>query len=673
MNAPMSGTTAIAEQMDVMVEKLKRWAEAYYRDDEPMVPDAVYDAVFADLRKLEQAHPGLLRSDSPTQTVGARPLSKFNKHTHARPMLSLDNAFSVDDLMEFAGKVQAVSEETGLVSEAKLDGLALSLIYEGGYLVKAATRGDGAVGEDITANARMVQGIPNQLAVSNPPPLVEVRGEVFMSKAAFRAHNERAETTGERVFINPRNAAAGTMRQLDPTKVLERKLSFVAYSIGNIEDFRDTITTHWDALTLLERFGFPKNPNTRLIAPTQEMIEMVVNDMTDLRPDMIMEIDGIVFKANRLDVQDEMGFLSRTPRWAIAYKFEAEAKTTVVRDVEFQVGRTGPMTPVARLDPVEVGGVVVSNATLVNMDQIERLGVMIGDTVVVQRAGDVIPEIVSVSVPGENRKPIEMPSTCNECGSEVAREEGVAAYRCTGGLLCPAQQVRAIQHFAGRDYMNIDGIGDKIIEQLHDAEYLHYPSDLYRLTPAMIEGLPKQGKRSAEKAIAAVEKSKQTTLPKFLAALGIPEVGRSASLELVKTFGSLEAIMAASVEELCKAELMGPIMSRNAYQFFRNPQKAQEIQALRDLGVTWEDVVKPDASEQSLAGQTWVVTGTLHQMTRNEAEEKLEALGAKVSGSVSKKTDVLLAGEAAGNKLAKAGALGVKVVDEAAFLEVIGQ
>ena len=461
------------------------------------------------------------------------------------------------------------------------------------------------------------------------------------------------------------------MRQLDSQKVLNRNLSFIAYSIGNHEDFPE-LSSHSEALETLEHFGFEKNPDTRVITATKGNIESVIEGMTTKRDALPMEIDGIVFKVDSFALQADLGFVSRAPRWAIAYKFPAQTKTTRVIDVEFQVGRTGAMTPVARLEPVEVGGVVVSNATLHNMDEIQRLGVRIGDTVVIQRAGDVIPDIVEVSIPDESGRDIKMPKECPDCGSAVVREEDQAVYRCTGDLLCPSQQVRAIQHFAGRDYMNIDGIGDKLIEQLHEREYLRFPSDLYRLTPNLIAGLPGQGANSARKAIDAIEASKATTLPKFLAALGIREVGRSAGKELAKHFGSLEAIMAASVDELCECELMGPIMSRNAYEFFRNPHKVEEIQALRDLGVHWDDIEKPDESTQSLKGQKWVVTGTLSQMSRNEAKDKLEALGAKVSGSISKNTDVLLAGEKAGSKLAKAEALGVKVLDEAAFLALIG-
>lgn len=657
--------------------QLKLWNDRYHGQDNPDVSDTLFDAALAQLRRLEYDFPDLVTADSPTQTVGSPILKAFEKHEHKRPMLSLDNVFNDEDMVGFFHKIG-----TALVAEPKLDGLAVSLTYRNGVLEIASTRGDGIVGENITANARMVSGIPSVIEKYRNLPLapseLEVRGEIFMSYRSFEAYNAKAREKGEREFANPRNAAAGTMRQLDSGKVLERNLSFIAYGIGNADDFTG-LNNHMKALQLLEDFGFKMNPATALIETEQELKDYYVNIVAK-RSDLPMMIDGVVLKANDFRVQKEMGFVSRAPRWAVARKFDAESKETLLEDVSFQVGRTGAITPVARLVPVNVGGVTVSNATLHNMEEVARLDVQIGDVISIERAGDVIPKVTHKVQDGAIRRPIEMPSQCPACGSQTKREvkdpktgDLEAAYRCTGGTACPAQATEAIKHFIGRDYMNIDGVGEKLVDQLYEAGHLRSLSDLYRLTEDVIETLPRQGKRSAQKAIEAIEKSKNTKLEKFLAALGIREVGRSASKSLVKHFGSLEAIMAASTDDLERIPDMGPIMARHARTFFDNSRNRQEIEALIELGIHWPDPAKGSSGDSSLDGQTWVLTGTLTQMNRNEAKAMLEAKGAKVSGSVSKNTTVLVAGEAAGSKLAKAEQLGVKIIGEQDLMELLGQ
>jgi len=659
----------IAEKAVRMLRnQIRHYDTQYHQNDKSPVSDPTYDALLSQLRKLEKKFPSLVTPDSPTQTVGAPVLDKFIKKRHERPMLSLDNTFNDEETLEFMAKVG-----DALVGEPKLDGLAISLIYRDGVLAEAVTRGDGETGELITENARMVDGIPNLLSKpqdgTSVPRELEVRGEVFMTFSDFESHNERAIAAGKEPFKNPRNGAAGTMRQLDSSKILERGLTFIAYGLANFKDFPE-IRSHLDALHHLEAFGFVKNPDTVLIESESQLTDFC-RDMEGKRKDLPMAIDGLVFKANSYERQSQMGFVSKAPLWATARKFDAEVETTMMTDVGFQVGRTGAITPVARLTPVFVGGVTVSNATLHNMDEVNRLGVQIGDVISVQRAGDVIPQVSGLVSEGLERKEIIMPSECPACGSPTKREvkdektgELEAAYRCTGGIVCPAQLTEAIKHFIGRDYMNIDGVGEKLVDQLFEAGHLTRLSDLYRLTPQVIESMPRMGKRSAQKAIDAIEASKNTELRRFLSALGIREVGRSASKQLVKHFGSLEAIMGASVSDLSEVQDMGPIMSRYAHTFFRTERNVAEINDLIELGVSWDAPAQPAASEQSLKGQTWVLTGTLHTLKRSDAKERLEAMGAKVSGSVSKNTDVVVAGEAAGSKLTKANELGIKVIGE---------
>jgi len=666
---------AAKDTADQLRFQITSWNNQYHGSDNPIVEDALYDASFAELRRIERDYPELVVKDSPTQTVGSPVLKGFKKHTHKRPMLSLDNAFTDEEMLNFFRRVGGYC-----VAESKLDGLAVSLTYKNGLLEIASTRGDGQVGENITANARMVNGIPSIIEKYRNTPLLpaelEVRGEIFMTYESFESYNAKARENGEREFANPRNAAAGTMRQLDSGKVFDRNLSFIAYGLGNAEDFKG-LKSHWSALETLDGFGFKMNPASALIRSEEELLQYYA-EIVDKRGSLPMMIDGVVLKANDFDTQKAMGFVSRAPRWAVARKFEAESKETILEAVDFQVGRTGAITPVARLVPVSVGGVTVSNATLHNMDEVMRLGIQIGDVIAIERAGDVVPRCSHKVHDGATRQVITMPVECPSCGSETKREikdaktgELEAAYRCTGGSVCPAQTTEAIKHFIGRDYMNIDGVGEKLVDVLYEAGHLNSLSDLYRINQQTIESLPRQGKRSAEKAIEAIEKSKVTKLEKFLAALGIREVGRSASKSLVKHFGSLEAIMSASADEMANIPDMGPIMARHARTFFTNPNNIQEIESLIELGVHWPDAESSGSSDDSLTGQTWVMTGTLTRLNRNEAKAHLEAKGAKVSGSISKNTTVLVAGDGAGSKLAKAESLGVKVISEDDLMAVL--
>lgn len=658
---------AIRKRVDSLRATLEDHNYYYYVQDDPRIPDAEYDRLFRELQKLEAEHPELATEDSPTRRVGSSAETSFEEVTHRLPMLSLDNAFSEDELRDFDRRVRDRLGEDGAIEyvcEPKLDGLAVSLHYENGTLTRAATRGDGYTGEDITANIRTIPSVPLKLRGSGYPDLVEVRGEVYMPRAGFEKLNERLAEQGEKTFVNPRNAAAGSLRQKKSTVTAKRPLELCAYSMA-VTDESVLPETHWDSLQLVRDWGFRINPEMRKAEGVEACLD-AYNELMAKRDSLPYEIDGIVFKVNRLDLQQELGFVSRAPRWAIAHKFPAQEELTIIEDVEFQVGRTGAVTPVARLKPVFVGGVTVSNATLHNMDEIRRLDVHIGDTVFIRRAGDVIPQVVKV-VPEKRpaKAPmVKMPEHCPVCGSDIVQIEGEAVARCSGGLYCPAQRKEAIRHYASRKAMDIEGLGGRLIEVLVDEGMVSTVADLYRLTKFQIASLERMGDKSAANLIAAIDRSREPVLWRFLYALGIREVGEATAKGLAAHFGTLEAISEADEETLQTVPDVGPIVAGHIRSFFDQPHNQETLAALKEAGVTWQEEQVLSADEQPLNGQTWVLTGTLSGMTRDQAKEKLEQLGAKVAGSVSKKTACVVAGEAAGSKLAKAEQLGVPVLDE---------
>ncbi|MDX1443178.1 MAG: NAD-dependent DNA ligase LigA [Gammaproteobacteria bacterium] len=641
----------------------------YYVKDDPEIPDAEYDRLMDELESLEKEHPELVTPDSPTQRVGGKPLDKFDEVKHAVPMLSLGNAFEQENVEDFDRRAREKLEVEGAIDyscEPKLDGLAISLRYEKGKLVQAATRGDGETGEDVTSNARTIKSIPMTLSGQGWPDVLEVRGEVFMSHEGFEKLNDRAREKGDKTFVNPRNAAAGSLRQLDPKITAERPLDIYCYGIGEIsgEPFAER---HSEILERLKTWGLRINPEIRTVQGVKGCLDYY-GDMQERRARLDYDIDGVVYKVDRLDQQRELGFVSRAPRWAIAHKFPAQEETTVLNDVDFQVGRTGALTPVARLEPVFVGGVTVSNATLHNMDEIERLDVKVGDTVIVRRAGDVIPEIVQVVKkrrPG-NAKDIQLPKTCPVCDSDVVREEGEAVARCTGGLVCAAQRKEQLKHFASRKALDIEGLGDKLMEQLVEADLVHSPAEIFTLEKHRDELVEWEGfgEKSVDKLLQSIDNSKETTLPRFLFGLGIREVGEATALQLAQHFGTLDKIMQADADRLQEVPDIGPKVAQRIVDFFDEDHNRDVIKALRGNGVHWEDMEGISEGPKPLDGKTIVLTGTLSSMTRDEAKAKLQALGAKVTGSVSKKTDYLVAGEEAGSKLDKAEKLGVEILDE---------
>ena len=664
----------IRKRVDSLRATLEDHNYYYYVQDDPRIPDAEYDRLFRELQKLEAEHPELATEDSPTRRVGSSAETSFEEVTHRLPMLSLDNAFSEDELRDFDRRVRDRLGEDGAIEyvcEPKLDGLAVSLHYENGTLTRAATRGDGYTGEDITANIRTIPSVPLKLRGSGYPDLVEVRGEVYMPRAGFEKLNERLAEQGEKTFVNPRNAAAGSLRQKKSTVTARRPLELCAYSMA-VTDESVLPETHWDSLQLVRGWGFRINPEMRKAEGVEACLD-AYNELMAKRDSLPYEIDGIVFKVNRLDLQQELGFVSRAPRWAIAHKFPAQEELTIIEDVEFQVGRTGAVTPVARLKPVFVGGVTVSNATLHNMDEIRRLDVHIGDTVFIRRAGDVIPQVVKV-VPEKRpaKAPtVEMPEHCPVCGSDIVQIEGEAVARCSGGLYCPAQRKEAIRHYASRKAMDIEGLGDRLIEMLVDEGMVSTVADLYRLTKFQIASLERMGDKSAANLVAAIDRSREPVLWRFLYALGIREVGEATAKGLAAHFGTLEAISEADEASLQTVPDVGPIVAGHIRSFFGQPHNQETLAALKKAGVTWQEEQVLSVDEQPLSGQTWVLTGTLSGMTRDQAKEKLEQLGAKVAGSVSKKTACVVAGEAAGSKLAKAEQLGVPVLDEAGLANLL--
>ena len=667
--------TNIQTQIDNLRKTLRQYEYEYHVLDNPTVPDSEYDRLFHQLKALELAHPEFLTSDSPTQRVGAKPLSGFSQIRHEIPMLSLDNAFSDEEFNAFVKRIEdrliVLPKPLTFCCEPKLDGLAVSILYVNGILTQAATRGDGTTGEDITANIRTIRNIPLQLLTDNPPARLEVRGEVFMPHAGFERLNEYALEHGEKTFANPRNAAAGSLRQLDPNITSKRPLVLNAYGIGIAEGV-ELPNTHYARLQWLKSIGIPVNPEIRLCNGTNEVLDFY-RDIQNKRSSLGYDIDGTVLKINDIALQNELGFISKAPRWAIAYKFPAQEELTVLNDVEFQVGRTGAITPVAKLEPVFVAGVTVSNATLHNGDEIERLNIAIGDTVVIRRAGDVIPQIIGVlhERRPDNAKPIIFPTNCPVCDSQIIRIEGEAVARCTGGLFCAAQRKEALKHFVSRKAMDIDGVGGKLIEQLVDRELVHTPADLFKLDLTTLTRLERMGAKSAENALNSLEKAKSTTLARFIFALGIREVGEATALNLANHFKTLDALKAADLEELQKVPDVGEVVANRIFVFWREAHNVAVVEDLIAQGVHWETVEVKEASENFFKDKTVVLTGTLTQMGRNEAKALLQQLGAKVSGSVSSKTDFVIAGDAAGSKLAKAQELNITVLTEDEFLEQV--
>jgi DNA ligase (NAD+) len=651
-------------------EELAHHDYRYYVLDDPELPDAEYDRLMRELRALEAENPELITPDSPTQRVSGEVAQGFAEVRHGVPMLSLDNAFSDQDIEAFDRRIRtrlgAGEEPLEYSAEPKLDGLAVSLRYRAGELALAATRGDGTTGEDITANIRTIRAVPLRLR-GVAPALLEVRGEVFMPLEGFRRMNAAAAAAGEKVFANPRNAAAGSLRQLDARMTAKRPLAVFFYGTGQWRE-GEPPASQSALIGQFKDWGLPTNPETRLVRGVSGCLEYY-RAIGARRSALEYQIDGVVYKVNSRALQETLGFVSRAPRWAIAHKFPADEALTVVREIEFQVGRTGVLTPVARLDPVQVAGVTVSNATLHNMDEVERKDVWCGDTVVVRRAGDVIPEVVRVLLErrGADAKPVRLPAKCPVCGSPVVRVEGEAAARCSGAFTCPAQRKEALRHFASRRALDIEGLGDKLIDQMVDQELLRAPSDIFALDSKALIELERMGEKSAANLLAAIEHSKHTTLPRLLNGLGIPGVGESTAAALATHFGALEALQAASAEQILAVPDVGPVIAASVQGFFADRRHAREITRLRQLGLEWPE--GPPASARRappgpLDGVTVVLTGSLDGMTREQASERLAALGAKVSGSVSKKTSYLIAGAEAGSKLDRAQALGVVVLDE---------
>lgn len=661
----------IEQQIDQLRQTLRHHEYLYHVLDTPEIPDSEYDRLFHQLKDLEKKCPHYVTEDSPTQRVGAKPLAGFAQIKHEKPMLSLDNAFSDEDFLSFTQRIEdRLSRKVDTLifcCEPKLDGLAVSILYENGKLVRAATRGDGQTGEDITANVRTIRNIPLQLLTDMPPKRLEVRGEVFMPQKGFQQLNEKALALGEKTFANPRNAAAGSLRQLDPKITRTRPLMLNAYGIGIAEGV-DLPSSHYQRLQWLQQLGLPINQEIECCKGTEAVLHFY-RQMAEKRPSLGYEIDGTVLKVDDISLQEKLGFISKAPRWAIAYKFPAQEEMTLLNDVEFQVGRTGAITPVAKLKPVFVGGVTVSNATLHNADEIERLGIAIGDTVIVRRAGDVIPQIVGVVKDRhpDNAKAIVFPTHCPVCQSLIERLDGEAVARCTGGLYCEAQRKEALKHFVSRKAMDIDGVGAKLIEQLVDKEYIQTPADLFKLTKERLMGLERMGEKSAQKVLESLNKAKETTLPRFLFALGIREVGESTARHLANYFKTLEAIQTATIENLQQVPDVGEVVAKRIYHFWQEDHNQTVVGELLQQGIYWQMVEEQEVVDNPFNGKTVVLTGTLIQMTRTEMKEKLQSLGAKVTGSVSAKTDYVIAGENAGSKRTKAEELGITIYSEADF------
>ncbi|MBT2925401.1 NAD-dependent DNA ligase LigA [Vibrio anguillarum] len=665
----------IEHKLSQLRETLHYHAVRYYVEDNPEIPDAEYDRLMRELLELESQYPELVTADSPSLRVGGKPLEGFAQVTHEIPMLSLDNVFDENELDAFHKRMQdriPSAHFNAFCCEPKLDGLAVSLLYENGVLVQAATRGDGAVGENITENVRTISAIPLKLQGKGWPVRLEVRGEVFMPKAGFERLNQQALKKGEKTFVNPRNAAAGSLRQLDSKITAQRPLNFYAYSVGVIEG-AELASSHYQRFLQLKGWGLPMCPETRLVSSMDEVKEYYQSILTR-RAQLAYEIDGVVIKVDDIELQQKLGFVARAPRWAIAYKFPAQEEITLLNDVEFQVGRTGAITPVAKLEPVFVGGVTVSNATLHNADEIERLGVKIGDSVIIRRAGDVIPQIVSVLLDRRSDTVVDIvfPQYCPVCNSDIERVEGEAVARCTGGLVCQAQRKEALKHFVSRKALDVDGLGEKVIEQLVDKEMVSTPADLFRLKAGRLTVLERMGPKSAQNIVNALNAAKMTTLPRFLYSLGIREVGEATAANLALHFGSLDKIRQATHEELLEVQDVGVIVASHITSFFEQDKNQRVINELIELGIQWPNIEKPSQDAiLPLLGKVVVLTGSLSKLSRSDAKAALQELGAKVTGSVSKNTDILFAGEAAGSKLVKAQELGIEIRSEQDLLELM--
>jgi DNA ligase (NAD+) len=684
------------KRLRVLRDALRHHNYRYYVLDDPEVPDSEYDRLMRELQALESAHPELVTPDSPSQRVGAGPLEEFGEVRHSVPMLSLDNAFSEEDVQGFDRRVREKLEieMVDYTAEPKLDGLAVTLRYEGGRLVRGATRGDGSSGEDVTQNLRTLKSIPLALLGEGWPKRLEVRGEVYMPKRGFEELNRSLAARGEKTYVNPRNTAAGSLRQLDPRITAGRPLEFYAYGLGEVSP--DTLPRrHSEILERLRDWGLRVNREIRKVKGAEGCLGYYT-EMGKKRDALPYEIDGVVYKVDRLDWQEELGFVSRAPRWAVAHKFPAQEEMTVLKAVDFQVGRTGALTPTARLEPVFVGGTTVSNATLHNMDEIERKDIRVGDTVIVRRAGDVIPEVAGVVLarrPKDARR-IKLPKSCPVCGSEVVRPEGEAVARCSGGLICSAQRKERIRHFASRRAMDIEGLGDKLIDQLVEKDMVETPADIYRLDLATLADLERMGEKSAQNIVDAIGKSKTTTLARFLYALGIPDVGETTAADLARHFAALDTLEEAAIAyekqrlklaalppkeaekqlkdlPLRQVEGIGPAVSEEIGAFFHQAGNRKVVAALRKAGIAWPVAPKRAAGAQTLAGKTFVLTGTLPSMTRDEAKERIQSKGGKVTGSVSKKTDYVVAGSEPGSKLTEAERLGVTVLDEAGLMKLL--
>ena len=705
----MTGLHQAEDRIHALRAEINRHNYLYYALATPEIPDSEYDRMLRELQELERQFPQLITPDSPTQRVGAAPLQEFSEVRHAVPMLSLDNAFGESEVRAFDERVRERLETTAeveYVAEPKLDGLAMSLTYERGVLIRGATRGDGSTGEDVTPNVRTIATIPLRLQGTDYPARLEVRGEIYMTRKGFDALNQRQAERGEKIFINPRNAAAGSLRQLDSRITAERPLEFFAYAWGEVRG-GSLPGRHSAVLARFRDWGLRINPENRKVKGVQGCLEYF-QQMGAKRAALPYQIDGVVYKVDRLDWQQRLGFIARAPRWAVAHKFPAEEAMTVLRAVEFQVGRSGALTPVARLEPVFVGGAHVSNATLHNMDEIARKDIRVGDTVIVRRAGDVIPEVVGVvlSKRPADTVPVSMPERCPVCGSRVERAirerrqngktiiEPLSTWRCTGRLSCPAQLAQAIMHFAGRRAMNIEGLGEKLVEQLIEKKLVHSPADIYALSREQLAGLERMGEKSADNLLTAIAKSKHTTLARFLYALGIPEVGEVTAQTLAEHFGSLEALQksalhyALSLEQARRTEDrtqirqladtalravtdIGPEVAASLAEFFREAHNQTVIHNLQQAGVHWSEGVVRRSGPLPLADKTFVLTGTLSGMSRDQARQSIQALGGKVSGSVSKKTDYLIVGAEPGSKLAEAQKLGVALLDEPALQRLL--
>lgn len=674
MNVPAD----IQSKLESLREQIRHHNYRYHVLDDPEVPDAEYDRLMRQLQILEKEHPELVTDDSPTQRVGDTPVSAFGTVQHQVPMLSLDNAFEPDELREFHRRVterlELEDDANSLLytAEPKLDGAAVSLLYENGQLMRGATRGDGTTGEDITHNVRTIEAIPLRLIGQGYPTTLEVRGEVFMPKAGFDAYNARARAAGEKTFVNPRNAAAGSLRQLDPKLTAERPLDIYVYSVGRI-DGGVLPATHSEVLERLQDWGLKTCPERSVVKGVEGCLAFYAS-IGAKRDSLPYEIDGVVYKVDNLLQQRELGFVSRAPRWAIAHKFPAQEELTTVDGVEFQVGRTGAVTPVARLKPVFVGGVTVSNATLHNIDELHRKDVRVGDTVTIRRAGDVIPEVVGVI---SNRRPkgtrrVQLPERCPVCGSAVTREDGEAVARCSGGLFCSAQRAEALKHFVSRKAMDIEGLGAKLIEQLVAIDRLKTPADIFQLDKDELAELERMGEKSAENLVSSIMASRSTTLARFLYALGIREVGEATAVALAAYFGKLDGVASANEKELLAVPDVGPVVAARIRSFFDEAHNRDVIDALQNSGVHWpETEPQQNPTDGPLSGKTFVLTGTLSIMTRDEAKQKIQARGGKVTGSVSKKTDFVVHGEKPGSKLAKAQNLEVATLDESAFKKLL--